>query len=48
MELLVRRLEKIDFNQASLDVQPFITNLDLLKTWSFDFFKNVIQNIIPI
>lgn len=48
MELLVRRFEKIDFNQASLDVQPFITNLDLLKTWSFDFFKNVIQNIIPI
>lgn len=48
IELLVRRLEKIDFNQASLDVQPFITNLDLLKTWSFNFFKNVIQNIIPI
>ena len=48
MELLVLRFEKIDFNQASLDVQPFITNLDLLKTWSFDFFKNVIQNIIPI
>jgi predicted nucleotidyltransferase component of viral defense system len=48
MELLVRRLEKIDFIQASLDVQPFITNLDSLKTWSFDFFKNLIQNIIPI
>jgi predicted nucleotidyltransferase component of viral defense system len=45
VEMLNRRFDTIDFEQAKQDVLPFITNPDKLDLWSKDFFIDITQNL---
>lgn len=44
-EMLERRFEEIDIEQAKSDVLPFIKNPELLDIWSIDFFRAITQNL---
>ena len=37
-ELLNRRFQSIDYNQAKNDVRPFLRNPDTIEIWDADFF----------
>lgn len=43
--MLNKRFENIDFNQAKLDVLPFITDKSKLDLWSEEFFKDITHNL---
>jgi predicted nucleotidyltransferase component of viral defense system len=45
VEMLNRRFDTIDFEQAKQDVLPFITNPDKLDLWSKDFFIDITKNL---
>jgi predicted nucleotidyltransferase component of viral defense system len=44
-EMLNERFSQVDFNQAKLDVLPFILNPAELDVWSKDFFVNLISKV---
>ena len=44
-ELLIKKFNEIDYNQAKEDVIPFIPNVDNLKIWSKEFFINITKNL---
>ena len=44
-EILRRRFESIDFNQAREDVIPFIKNPSAVDVWSQDFFAEITENL---
>ncbi|MEG0834919.1 MAG: nucleotidyl transferase AbiEii/AbiGii toxin family protein [Christensenellaceae bacterium] len=44
-DMLYKRFEQIDFEQAKQDVMPFIRNPDTLALWSADFFKGITQSL---
>lgn len=43
--LLYKRFEEIDYEEAKKDVVPFIKNPDVLNIWSADFFKTITKNL---
>lgn len=45
MELLKKRIEKLDITKAKQDVRPFIKNAHELDLWSRDFFTEIIKRI---
>ncbi len=45
LEMLNRRFEAIDFEQAKQDVLPFIANPAKLDLWSKDFFIDITKNL---
>ena len=45
LEMLNRRFESIDFEQAKQDVLPFITNPAKMDLWSKDFFIDITKNL---
>ncbi len=45
LEMLIKRFETIDFEQAKQDVLPFIANPVKLDLWSKDFFMDVTENL---
>ncbi|MBS5834698.1 MAG: nucleotidyl transferase AbiEii/AbiGii toxin family protein [Acetobacter sp.] len=45
LEMLNRRFETIDFEQAKQDVLPFIANPAKLDLWSKDFFIDITKNL---
>jgi len=44
-EILRRRFESIDFNQAREDVIPFIKNPSAVDIWNQDFFAAITENL---
>ena len=40
-KMLLERFDKMDYEQAKLDVEPFIQNKTSLNIWSADFFKSI-------
>ncbi len=44
VDKLMERICSIDFNQAKLDVLPFIKNPDSVELWSKDFFISIIKD----
>ena len=44
-ELLLQRIESLDFSKAKNDVQPFIKDIREIELWSKEFFIAVIENI---
>lgn len=40
-QMLYRRFDSIDFEQAKTDVEPFIRDTSVLDVWSADFFKQI-------
>jgi len=45
IDILNERFDKIDFDKAKRDVQPFIKNMGNLDIWSSSFFKSITKNI---
>ena len=45
LNMLNRRFESIDYEQAKQDVLPFITDKSKLDLWSKDFFIGITQNL---
>lgn len=43
--ILNSRFENINYEQAKLDVKPFIKNIDSLELWTVDFFKSITKSI---
>ncbi|NCB43297.1 MAG: nucleotidyl transferase AbiEii/AbiGii toxin family protein [Clostridia bacterium] len=44
-DMLYKRFEQIDYEQAKQDVLPFIRNPDALALWSADFFKRITESL---
>ena len=44
-ELLKKKFNEIDFNEAKEDVMPFIKNPEILNIWSKDFFVKITENL---
>lgn len=44
-EMLYRRFDTIDFEQAKLDVEPFIKDTSVLNVWSANFFKQITKDL---
>ncbi len=47
-ELVSKRIEALDVDQARREVEPFVGNPDSLVLWSHDFFTKVAAKIRPI
>ena len=47
-QILCRRFESIDFDQAKNDVMPFIRNPASLDIWSREFFMSITEQLIPM
>lgn len=47
-QMLNKRFESIDYEQAKSDVEPFIHDPDSLVLWSADFFKQITKNLTAI
>ena len=47
-EILFRRLESIDYEQAKRDVLPFIKTPAALDVWSADFFKAITDKLTAV
>lgn len=45
-QMLFKRFESIDFEQAKSDVAPFIRDTSVLNLWSADFFKQITEDLI--
>lgn len=45
LELLISKIDNVDFLSAKNDVKNFIKDQDILKVWSKEFFKDVIKEI---
>lgn len=45
LEMLNKRFDTIDFEQAKQDVLPFITDPCKLDLWSKDFFIDITKNL---
>lgn len=45
-QLLIDRIEKLDFEKAKSDVAPFIKDKAVLNLWNKDFFKGLAKNIV--
>ncbi|MEG0453094.1 MAG: nucleotidyl transferase AbiEii/AbiGii toxin family protein [Coprobacillus sp.] len=43
--MLEQHFDKIDYNQAKKDVEPFIRDITILNIWSASFFKNITQSL---
>lgn len=43
--ILNSKFENINYEQAKLDVKPFIKNIDSLELWTVDFFKSITKSI---
>ena len=44
-DLLYESIDRLDVNQASRDVAPFVKNQQMLAMWSRDFFQDVARRI---
>lgn len=47
-QMLNKRFESIDYEQAKSDVEPFIHDPDSLVLWSADFFKQITKDLTAI
>jgi hypothetical protein len=46
--LLMEHFEKLDYQQAKADIQPFITDPSVLELWSDDFFQQITRDKLKI
>lgn len=46
-DLLNKRFDEINFNQAKNDVIPFIKDKRKIDLWNAEFFKEITKNIRP-
>lgn len=44
-QMLYKRFDSIDFEQAKRDVEPFIRDTSVLDVWSADFFKQITDSL---
>lgn len=44
-QILYKRFDSIDFEQAKRDVEPFIRDASVLDVWSADFFKQITYSL---
>jgi len=44
-KMLYRKFDTIDFEQAKIDVEPFIKDTSVLNVWSSDFFKQITKGL---
>ncbi len=44
-QMLFKRFDSIDFEQAKNDVEPFIHDTSVLNVWSDDFFKQITNDL---
>ncbi len=44
-QMLFKRFDSIDFEQAKNDVEPFIHDTSVLNVWSADFFKQITNDL---
>ena len=44
-ELLIKKFEEIDYNDAKEDIIPFIKNVDSLNMWNKDFFISITEEL---
>ena len=44
-QMLFKRFDSIDFEQAKNDVEPFIRDASILNVWSVDFFKQITDGL---
>ena len=44
-ELLIKKFNEIDYNEAKEDVMPFIKNVDSLNLWNKEFFISITENL---
>ena len=47
-EMLAERFEEIDYGQAKQDVEPFMRDMDSLRLWGSDFFKQITDGLIGV
>jgi predicted nucleotidyltransferase component of viral defense system len=45
LELLRNKINQVDFNNAKVDILPFIKDKQAIDLWTRDFFLQIIQNI---
>jgi hypothetical protein len=45
LELLIKRIEKLDISMAKRDVEVFIADTSVLDIWSQAFFMDIIKQI---
>lgn len=41
-QLMLAKIEKVDFNSAKADMQPFVTDFAQISEWSVDFFRYIL------
>jgi len=46
--LTTEAIEKLDVNQARMEVEPFVKNPDALLVWSREFFMDVVGRIVVV
>lgn len=44
-QLLIKRFDEIDFDEAKKDVMPFIKNKEILEIWSDEFFIDITEQL---
>jgi predicted nucleotidyltransferase component of viral defense system len=44
-DLLIKKFNEIDYNEAKEDIIPFIKNVESLNIWSKDFFVSITKNL---
>lgn len=44
-ELLIKKFNEIDYNEAKEDIIPFIKNVDVLNLWSSEFFVTITEKL---
>lgn len=47
-QMLIERFDNIDYAQAKRDVEPFVRDANSLMLWSFDFFKQIANELIGV
>lgn len=45
-QALHERVDEVDFQQAKVDVKPFISNVDALEIWSDDYFHQLVNRVV--
>jgi len=47
-QVLHTRVEEVDFEQAKMDVKPFLANVDGLEIWSDDYFHQLVNKVVGV
>lgn len=47
-QMLIKKFEYIDFEQAKSDVEPFIKDITVLNVWNYKFFKQITELLTAI